>query len=169
MSLSQRNDIAVFHTCLTCKGSGIESELTSTSGKKICTTCYGSGLKVDPNYICLIDQSDIDLAEDKYARREIQKVTINNQDFYVCYEEPSDKNDQCYVVYTWPCKWGWSGKIDGNIFYVNSKIGLIYLIKALLDNSNYLYTFTDEGVYQIKNQPTNEILTPPIINNPIMQ
>ena len=103
-------------------------------------------------YILEIDYNNLKTAEDKYKRREIEKVTINNQDFYICYEEPSDKNEQSHVVYIWPCTWGWSGKIDGYILYVYSKMGLISLLKALLDSSNNLYTFVDKGIYQIKNQ-----------------
>lgn len=105
-------------------------------------------------YILEVNYDELQMAEDKYKRREIEKVTINNQDFYICYEEPSDKNEQTHTVYIWPCTWGWSGKINGYALYVHSKIGLVTLLKALLEQSNDLYTFIDKGIYQIKNQPT---------------
>ncbi len=100
-----------------------------------------------------VDYNDLKIAEEKYKRREIEKVTINNQDFYVSYEQTTKLDGQSHIICVWPCAWGWSGKIDGYTSYSTSKFGTLSLLKIALGFCDALYTFTDNVTYRIKNQP----------------
>lgn len=119
-------------------------------------------------YIVEVDYNDLKIAEEKYKKREIEKVRINNRDFYISYEDTMDEDGQIHVIYVWPCAWGWSGKIDGYIHQI-SKGNLLYFTRIILEQCNDLYEFTDNVVYRIKNQPINEISITPLTINSIMQ
>jgi len=159
--------------CFACHGTGRvpyfaanpDEPVSLTSKDVVCSICQGVGYKynllgrdtlmnpgVSATYIHEVDYNDLQIAEDKYSKREIGRVSINNRDFYISYEQEIVDNTQGVVVYIWPCAWGWSGRIDGYTFRL-FKGKMIYLLEMLLEHCDDLYNFSDNAVYQIKNKP----------------
>lgn len=150
----------------------LEKEVfSSRTNKLLLDTERCAELKYDPKennpYTVEVDYNDLKIAEEKYKRREIEKVTINNRDFYISYEQIATLKAQRTDVYVWPCAWGWSGKIDGYRFQM-FKGNILYLLQIILEHCDDLYEFTDNVIYRIKNQPANEIPTTPLITKDLL-
>ena len=107
--------------------------------------------RMNSPYIVEVDYNDLKIAEEKYKRREIEKVRINNRDFYVSYERDAQEDGLSHIICVWPCAWGWSGKIDGHTSYATSKFGTLSLLKIALGFCDDLYNLANENIiYKIK-------------------